>query len=437
MSPADREARLRARLAAAAPGRDAVVVGSLAGFCAFVVGYAATFLSERHRVRDPTRPVLSRYGYGVDAGLEITVGPGGALPEAWQFAAWQYHRLHGVSLDPWFGAGGTVAPPQPALAVAPAAVLVAAGFLLVARTRADGPRAAAGRGALVAVGYFPLAAGSARLSAWAAPDSVEVVISGVGATTHPLGTVAVPLAPAVVLTGLVVPVAFGALGGCLAFARRDGTFPRSLLARGAVAGAAAFATGWAVVRYLTGRRLATERRSPVEAVGAVPDGEYAGIAPGAVDPGPNVLATWQYHRLHGGSMVARYRQAVDDGVDAIEVVELAGNAPLVPVAVLLLAGAALVYSAGASDWRTATLRGGAVAVGYLPVAAATAPLSAWTPPAAPDLVLAVSVLDAVQRTGLLYPVVVGAVGGLAGFAAVAATGRVGRALARIGTRGAS
>ncbi|QPV64388.1 hypothetical protein I7X12_07180 [Halosimplex litoreum] len=433
MSLADREARLRARLTAAAPGRETVVFGSLVGFCAFLVGYAATFLSERHRIRDPTRPVLSRFGYGVDAGQEITVGPDGALPSAWRFAAWQYHQLHGVRLDPWFGAGGNVAPPSRPLVIVPALVLAAAGFLLVARTRADDPWVAASRGGLVAAGYAPLAVGSARLSAWAAPETVRIVISGLGATTHPLGTVEVPLGPAVALTGLVVPVAFGALGGYLAFAWRGGEWPRSLVARGAVAGVAAFAVGWAAVRRATERRLATEGPGPVQAVGAAADGEYTGIAPGAVDPGLHTLATWQFHRVHGGSMAVRYRRAVTDGVDAVRVFDLAGIVPVVP-AVLLLAGAALVYSTGEADGTTAALRGGAVAVGYLPLAAATALLSAWTPPAAPDLVLAVSLLDAVQRTGLVYPVTFGAVGGLVGFVAVVATGHVRRALSRVDPR---
>jgi hypothetical protein len=435
VSLADREARLRGRLAAAAPDRGAVLFGVLAGFCAFALGYAATFLSERHRIRDPTRPVLSRFGYGVDSGLEITVGPDGALPSAWRFAAWQYHQLHGVRLDPWFGAGGNVAPPSRPLVVVPALVLAAAGFLLVARTRTDGPWEAAGRGGFVAVGYAPLAVATARLSAWTAPDTVRIVISGVGATTHPLGTVEVPIGPAVVLTGIVVPVAFGALGGYLAFAWREAEWPRSPLARGGAAGVAAFAIGWVAVRRLTGRHLATERGAPVEAVGFAPDGEYTGIAPGAVDPGLNTLATWQYHRLHGASMTVRYRRAVTDGVDAVRVLELEGIAPVVPV-VLLLAGATLVYSADVADGTTAVLRGATVAVGYFPLAAATALLSTWTPPAAPDLALAASFLDAVQRTGLVSPVTFGAVGGLAGFAARVATGHVGRALSRLDPRGA-
>ncbi|QLH76794.1 hypothetical protein HZS55_05510 [Halosimplex rubrum] len=436
MSPADRQARLRARLAAAVPGREAVVFGSLAGFCAFVAGSAVTVLSERHWVRDPTRPVLSYFSYGIDAGREVNVGPDGALPSAWQFAVWQYHRLHGVRLDPWFGVVGNVAPPRRLLVIAVPLLLVAAGFLLVARTRAGGPWAAAGRGGLVALGYFPLAVLSARLSAWTAPDSVRVVVSGVGATTHPLGTVRLPLEPAIVLTGVAVPLAFGALGGYLAFAWRTSEWPRSLLARGAVAGAAAFAVGWAAVRHLTERHLATERHPDLEA-GGFARGEYGGIAPGSIDPGLDTLATWQYHRLHGGSMEVRYLRAVTDGVDRIDIFELAGVAPLVPSVVLLLAGAALVALVGASGPGSAALRGAAVAVGYLPVAAATALLSAWTPPAAPDLVLAVSFLDAVQRTGLVYPVSCGAVGGIGGFAVRVATDHAGRALSRIDPRGAS
>ena len=437
MSLADREARLRAWLAAAAPDRDAVVFGSLTGFCAFAVGYAATFLSERHRIRDPTRPVLSFFVSGIDSHREITVGPGGALPSAWKFAVWQFHRLHGVRIDPRFEVAGQVAPPPRPLVVAVPLVVVAAGFLVATRTRTDDPWAAAGRGGLVAIGYFPLAVFSARLSPWTAPDSVQLVTWGVGAGTRPVGTVQPPLESVVALTGFAVPLAFGALGGYLAFVWRTREWPRSLFARGAVWGAGAFAVGWAVVRRLTERHLTTERFSPVEALGAVPDGEYAGIAPGSIDPGLGTLSTWQYHRLHGGAMTARYLRAVTDGVDTVRIFELGGVARLVPVVVLLLAGAALVATTGASNYRTAPLRGAAVAVGYLPLAATSALLTAWTPPAAPDLVVAASFLDAVQRTGLLYPVAFGAVGGVVAFAARVATRHVGRVLSRIDPYGAS
>lgn len=411
MSLARRATRLRGRLAGLVADQRAVFLGTVGGACAFLLGFAVTYLSERHWTQDPTRPILSHFSFGIDSGQEVNVGPDGALPSAWRFAAWQYHRLHGVGFDPRFEFAGNVAPPSRPLVIVPALVLAVAGFLLVARTRADSRREALGSGGLVAVGYFPPAALTARLSAWTAPDTVRVVVSGVGANTYPLGTVGLPLPPAIVLTGVVVPVAFGSLGGYLAYVRAEHEVPLATLSRGGLHGALAFAGGWAITR-VGGSSDIDPTEPAVEADGYVPNGEYTGIAPGGVQPDPNALTTWQYHRHHGAAMDVRYLTRVTDGVDELTVAGFDGPVVLVPVVVIALAGAALVYRAGANDLTTAAVRGAAVAVGYLPLAVASALLSAWTPPEAPNLVITVEFLDAVQRTGLLYPVVFGAIGGL-------------------------
>lgn len=405
------------RLRSAFPGRSTAPGGFLGGACAFVVGYAVTFLFEGRRVRSPTRPLLELYFFGTDAGGELNLGPAGPLPGAHKFATWQFLSLHGAGFERRAQDYWTLAPPETRLLVfVPAVLLVFAGCAVVVQRGAEDPWTAAKRGGSVALGYLPLVVLVAVASQWVAPGSVA--IERFGLTTgdsSPISTIGVSARHVAPVAGVAYPLAFGAVGGYLAFAWSEGSMPIRSIGRGLAAGAAAFTVGWVFTVWQTSRRDREARAWEFEGLRHVPDTWHESVLNGAV-PDDLVLGTWHYHRRHGGDIDVWYLGDVADGIDLLVLPRLSLLADLTPIypvapAFLLLAGAALVLTSNRSNWRVATVRGASVALGYLPLSLATAVATTWGPRGPVAAVLGVDLTDAFLLTGLTYPVVLGGIGG--------------------------
>lgn len=172
--------------------------GALMGAVAYVLGYLLTFL------------VVSASGSG----------SGGDSPvPGWKLIGWYFYNGHFVNLDVSGQLAGLAASDLSSLVAAsdsatvqlvyvvPVVALLVAAVLLY---RQVGPlaeaRDAAIAGALVVVGYLPLALIGALLTAYT--GSISIFGFEIGSVT-----IQPQLLPAVLLAGLVYPLAFGALGG--------------------------------------------------------------------------------------------------------------------------------------------------------------------------------------------------------------------------------
>lgn len=420
MSSDDRRTGRVADLRSSLPDGVDVLAGGVAGACAFLVGFVLTALVEWRHLRSPDQPVIEFYYQATDVTLESNVGPSGPLPGLYEFTAWQYHSLHAVSFE-FGGAGVWHLTPQPArpLAIVPFLALAGAGALVVSRSdAAHGAR----RGALVVVGYLPLAAVTAATSTWNPPESVQLVRRGIGGGVSHLSSIGVSTLDAVVFTGLLAPVAFGALGGYLFSCHRTGDWPTATVTRGALAGALAFAAGWVVtyletamvpyrVHWLANLYTETDSENSVAVVGE-------GVSPPAWTG-----VTWVYHGLHSAAVDVRYLAFATDGVDAFEMAEWKPLAMLVPL-LLVAAGAVVVTGIEFERFRDAVFAGAAVALGYFPLAVLTALLAVWTPDSTPRIAVGVAVSDAVTLTGLAAPVFYGGVGGVVAYSISATSDRL-------------
>lgn len=172
--------------------------GALMGAVAYVLGYLLTFL------------VVSASGSGSSGDSPV---PG------WKLIGWYFYNGHFVNLDVSGQLGGLATSDLSSLVAAsdsatvqlvyvvPVVALLVAAVLLY---RQVGPlaeaRDAAIAGALVVVGYLPLAVVGALVTAYT--GSISIFGFEVGSVT-----IQPQLLPAVLLAGLVYPLVFGALGG--------------------------------------------------------------------------------------------------------------------------------------------------------------------------------------------------------------------------------
>jgi uncharacterized membrane protein (Fun14 family) len=407
-----------ARLRSSLPTLSDLVVGAVAGACAFLAGFAVTGLVESRHLRSPDRPVVSFFFVATDVSGEVDVGPDGPLPGLYRFVAWQFHSLHGVGFQ--YGGGPaplSTPPPARPLVVLPPLALLAAGWL-VARRSTDAELSGTRRGALAALGYLPLAMLTAATSTWIPPNSVKIVRRGIGGGVYPAPSIGVSTAEGALLAGVVVPVAFGALGGYLADVSVDGDWPVATAVRGGVAGAFAFLAGW----ILTFRRTTAPYQTEWVrfAYRTTRAGDSRTVVPDGVQPGDPVGVTWVYHRLHDATVDVRYLEPVSDGIDRLGIYETESLALLVPL-LLVAVGAAMVSTTGDQRLRSAAIRGATVVVGYLPLAVLTGLLAVWAPDVSPQVAFGVSFVDAVLLTGLAYPVVFGGIGGVTAYSLDAAT----------------
>jgi len=171
--------------------------GALMGAVAYVLGYLLTFL------------VVSASGSGSSGDSPV---PG------WKVIGWYFYNGHFVNLDVSGQFAGLAASDLSSLVAAsdsatvqlvylvPVVALLAAAVILY---RQVGPlaeaRDAALVGALVVVGYLPLALVGALVTAYT--GSISIFGFEVGSVT-----IQPQLLPAVLLAGVVYPLAFGALG---------------------------------------------------------------------------------------------------------------------------------------------------------------------------------------------------------------------------------
>jgi hypothetical protein len=169
-------------------------IGALAGVSAYLGGYLVAYLTQRGSIEERLE--------GFNVLLELL---GGDPIPAWQAVGWLYYNAHGVATSvPGFAGSRTIniLAEEGSLAwlyLLPPALLVVAGFVNAYRSGARSPGPSGAVGALVVVGYLPLAV-------------LGIVVFGYGVGD---GTIAPDAVTAVLLAGIVYPVGLGALGGVL------------------------------------------------------------------------------------------------------------------------------------------------------------------------------------------------------------------------------
>lgn len=176
--------------------RGLLARGAIAGTGAWLVGYLIAYVWKSEAVSEALR--------GVGFVSELL---GGEAVPAWKGVSWLFLNAHFVATRIPTIAGSTRTANfvtgeegSTLLLVLPALLLVVAG-VVVAYGRSEGPVDGAKAGASVVVGYLPLSAVAAVL------------------TAHAIGTTEAAISPdpvtAILLAGVVYPVVFGATGGVL------------------------------------------------------------------------------------------------------------------------------------------------------------------------------------------------------------------------------
>ncbi len=179
------------------PSGRRAAAGGVTGVAAYLIGYLAVYVTQRARIEER----LEGFNFVTD------LFGGDPIP-AWQAVGWVFYNAHGVATEvpqPFGGVrvenfvssadGGSLA----MLFVVPPILLIAGGIALAALGDANTPGDGAAAGALVAVGYFPLAVAGTFVFRYAVGE----------------GTVAPDPVTAVLLAGIVFPVVFGAVGGAV------------------------------------------------------------------------------------------------------------------------------------------------------------------------------------------------------------------------------
>lgn len=176
-------------------GTSAVVAGAAAGAVAYALGYLFAYITQASAIEER----LSEFNVFADLF-------GGDPVPTWKAVGWVFYNGHFVDTRVPSLVGGSqltnfVSQADGALLsllfVVPPVLLVAAGFAASRIAEASEPVDGAKAGALVLVGYLPLAAIGVVLFRYAVGD----------------GTVAPDLVTAVLLAGAVYPAVFGAVGG--------------------------------------------------------------------------------------------------------------------------------------------------------------------------------------------------------------------------------
>lgn len=176
-------------------GVSSLATGAAAGAIAYVLGYLFAYLTQGSQVEDQL------------AGLNLLADLFGSDPiPTWQGVGWLFYNGHFVNTEITLPIGGVrtvnlIAEADGGsltlLYIIPPVLLGLAGVAAARYAGASDLAAGAQSGALVGVGYLPLAIGGAFLFRYGD------------------GAVAPDLVTAVLLAGAVYPVAFGALGGVL------------------------------------------------------------------------------------------------------------------------------------------------------------------------------------------------------------------------------
>lgn len=214
--------------------------GALAGVSAFVVGYVLTYLLKSGDIEDktPDDGVMMVEVSGEETELpfsEVGVDP----PEVTEVVSWLFYEMHRVEM------AGTLTRTvtrdgesnsteydlllgvdvETYVTLIPPLLLAAAGYWVVSSIAVSDEGEAAKAGATVAVGYFVTAIIGALVFAYndldtetpqgfnqQSQETIEVAFS-------------VDLQSAAIMAGVVYPLAFGALGGYIAYKRASPTGP--------------------------------------------------------------------------------------------------------------------------------------------------------------------------------------------------------------------
>ncbi|MES3162326.1 MAG: transporter [Halorubrum sp.] len=174
-----------------------LAAGASGGLAAYVLGYLLVYVTQRGGIEEQLE------GFNFIADLF-----GGDPIPAWQAVGWIFYNAHFVATEvpvPFGGVrsenfiaaadDGTLT----ALYVAPPLLLLLGGFAVGWVTSTSDPADGVRDGALLVVGYLPLAVAGALLFGYSIGD----------------GTIAPDLLTGVLLAGVVYPVGFGAMGGAL------------------------------------------------------------------------------------------------------------------------------------------------------------------------------------------------------------------------------
>lgn len=192
-------------------GRD-VGAGFVTGLAALAVGFLVTLsLSDADENREVVEDIVGSDGVAGAVLSEL-------LPEWYHVASWLFLDAHQVDVSvsvgsplgdaAWVGEYvETVLPAASELQLLPPLLLVCAGILVTLRRSRTGAVDAALAGATVAIGYLP------GIIAVAAVSTFEVTVFGDVALLE----IGPAFGQAVLLAGLVYPLAFGVAGGILAF----------------------------------------------------------------------------------------------------------------------------------------------------------------------------------------------------------------------------
>lgn len=188
--------------------------GFKTGILTFVVGMLASVLLVNPKADDEVFENTDEAGTDALTYGELdtdSLSP----PGDFELAGWLYHKSHFASIDVSLGSGSgddlAFAMDPGLVLLVPILVLLAAGFFLAARGTATTRNDSAVNGALVFLGYLPVAY-----------VSTHVLYYEADARVYYVGIEAQPDATSVVLfTGLLFPIVFGAIGGAIEHAIGD------------------------------------------------------------------------------------------------------------------------------------------------------------------------------------------------------------------------
>ncbi|MUW13726.1 transporter [Halorubrum sp. CBA1125] len=178
----------------------AAASGAVAGIAAYLLGYLVTYATQRGQVEEQLRAFNA-----------LTELFGGDPLPAWQAVGWLFYNAHAVATEIPAPLGGTrvvnfIAETDGGslslLYAVPPVLLLVAGLVVARVAGAREPAAGAASGALVVVGYLPLAAIGTFLFRYSVGE----------------GAVA-PVLVTALLAGIVYPVVAGAIGGAAAVLR--------------------------------------------------------------------------------------------------------------------------------------------------------------------------------------------------------------------------
>ncbi|MFC6754424.1 transporter [Halorubrum tibetense] len=172
-----------------------LAAGAAGGIAAYVLGYLLVYVTQRGGIEEQ----LEAFNFIAD------LFGSDPIP-SWQAVGWVFYNAHFVVTEvpvPFGGVrsenfiAGSDEGTLTALYVVPPLLLLLAGLAAGRIANADDPAVGAQAGALLVIGYLPLAVIGALLFGYSIGD----------------GTIAPDLITAVLLAGVVYPVAFGAIGG--------------------------------------------------------------------------------------------------------------------------------------------------------------------------------------------------------------------------------